>query len=178
MHIIVKVSLIASLVLLLSTIARIFGILDKEYINIIMNIVLVIQAILLTMFIIIIIMKRRNMNGVKIIRYQIDNKLIKGNADILPEYMFPTNPRKLAFFKVFIEIEDVKEPPEFGILKMGTDKTSHDIMDHVTNVNSGIMENSFIFDADIIVRPGEKINFRLKKDTIVKWFFLGEFYIP
>lgn len=118
------------------------------------------------------------MNGVKIARYKIDNRLVKGDVDMLPIYVFSTNPRKLALFKVFIEIENVKEPPEFEMFKMSAEKASQNITDHIVNINSGVIENSFIFDADIIVKPGEKINFRLKKDTIVKLFFLVEFYIP
>ena len=183
MYTIVKISLIVTLALLVSTVARISGILDDGYISIIMDVLLIIQAVILSLLVAILIIKRQKMNGVKIVRYKFDNKFIKGNTDIIPECVSPTSPRKPALFKVFLEIDienikNMEEPPEFGIFKIGTGKAPQDIKNHIINANSGIIENSFIFDADIIVSPGEKINFRIKKDTIIKSFFLGEIYIP
>ena len=80
--------------------------------------------------------------------------------------------------QIFLEIENVESPPDIGIFKMCAERILLDIEDNIININSGIVENSFIFDADVIVRPDEKINFKLKKDTTIKLFFLGEFYTP
>ncbi len=51
-------------------------------------------------------------------------------------------------------------------------------LDNTYCLHSGIVNNNFIFIADIIVVPKEMINFLLEKDTIVKLFVLGELYIP
>lgn len=89
-----------------------------------------------------------------------------------------TNPRKSALFKVFLEIENVSEPPEIGISKDGVKRELPNIKDHIVNINSGKINENFIFDAELIVRPNENINFQVKKDAVIKLFFLGEFYIP
>ena len=178
MYTLIKVSLVASIVMIITFVVESLGILDKRYASAIMDAVLVLQIALLIMAIIIFVMKSRKMHGIKIIRYQISNKLIKGDTNILPENLFPTNPRKPALFKIFLEIENVESPPDIGIFKMCAERILLDIEDNIININSGIVENSFIFDADVIVRPDEKINFKLKKDTTIKLFFLGEFYTP
>lgn len=173
-----KLSLVATFILLIAFIAETFGILDRRYADMIMNVVLAVQLILLAILIVILIIRRKGINGVKMIRYQFSDRFVKGDTYILPEYVSTTNPRKSALFKIFLEIKDIREPPEIGISKIGAEQVVPDIKDHIVNINSGMIENSFIFDADIIVKPGEKINFQLKKDTIIKSFFLGEFYIP
>ena len=118
------------------------------------------------------------MNGVKIMRYRFSDRLVKGATNIIPENISPTNPKKPAIFKVLLEIRDVDEPPEFGIAKINIGAKTLKIEDNVSNIISGIADNNFLFSADIIVRPGEKINFQLKKDANVKLFLLGEIYIP
>lgn len=178
MFIFSKLSLTASLILLIALIAETIGILDKRYLTMIMYIVLVIQVMIFVLLIVIVINRRGIINGVKMIRYQFSDRLVKGNTCILPEYISTTNPGKSALFKIFLEIKDIREPPEIGISKIGVETVTPDIKDHIIKVNSCIIDNSFIFDVDILVKPWEKINFQLKKDTTIKSFFLGEFYIP
>ena len=178
MFIITKISLAASLIMLMALASEMLGILDRRCADIIMFAVLAIQTVFLAILITIFVMKKRMTRGIRIIRYQLHDTLVKGETDILPENMSPTNPRKFALFKIFLEIENVSEAPEIGISKTGLGRVIPDIKDHIVNINSGIVENNFIFDADVIVRPGEKINFHIKKDAIVKLFFLGEIYIP
>ena len=176
MFFITKVSLVTSLIVLTTIFAEIIGILDKKYLIPILYVCMVIQIIIL-IGAFIVIMRIRGIRGVKIIRYRLEDKFVKGETDIIPEYISPTNPGKLAMFKVFLEIDKMEEMPEFGLSKIGSIEKK-DIKEHIVNINSGIVNDHFIFDADIVVRPGEKINFRLKKDTTIKLFFLGEFYIP
>lgn len=173
-----KLSLIAILIMLIALVSEIAGILDKRYSNIIMFGILAIQTVFLAIFVTIVIMKKRILNGVRIVRYQLHDTLVKGETDIIPENISPTNPRKSAIFKIFLEIENVSEIPEIGISKTGLGRVIPDIKNHIININSGIADNNFIFNADVIVRPGEKINFQIKKDTTVKLFFLGEIYMP
>ena len=177
MHIVMKVSLAASIVAVVTILAEVVGLLDKKYVDPILYVCLVVQTIFLILVIITFIIIKTRVHGVKIVRYRINDTLVKGDTDIIPEYISPTHPRKSTLFKIFLEVEDIEDPPEFGISKISSEKTP-DIKDHIVNINAGIVNNSFIFDADLIVGPGEKINFRLKKDTNIKLFFLGEFYTP
>lgn len=179
MFIITKLSLAAFLIVSMTIIAETTGVLDIRYARVILYSVLAIQTVLLAISTIIsIIIKKRRMHGVRIVRYQLHDTLVKGNTDILPENVSPTNPRKSALFAVFLEIENASETPEIGIFKMSIGDIAPGIKDHITRVRSGMIENSFVFHADVIVKPGEKINFQIKKDTTVKLFFLGEVYIP
>jgi hypothetical protein len=173
-----KLSLVMSLVMLTAFIAEKLNILDKKYTIIIMIAVAIIQAILLGLLVVSVIMRSRKMCGVKMTRYQCHDRFVKGNDYILPEHVSTTNPRKSAIFKILIEIKDVSEPPEITISKTGVASVEQDIKSHIVNVESFALDNSFLFDADIIVKPDEKINFGFKKDTMIKSFFLGEFYIP
>jgi hypothetical protein len=158
--------------------AATLNILDKRYTFTIMIVAAVIQAILLCLLVASVIMRSRKMRGVKMARYQCHDRFVKGNDYILPEHVSTTNPRKSAIFKILIEIKDVSEPPEITISKIGVVPVEQDIKSHIVNVESFALDNSFLFDADIIVKPGEKINFGFKKDTMIKSFFLGEFYVP
>ena len=178
MFVLTKISLILMFTTLAILVAESLEVLDSAYADFIMSAILALQIVLLVAFVAILVMKRRIMNGVKIMRYHFNDRLIKGATDILPENISPTNPRKTAVFKVLLEIRDVDEPPEFGISKICTGTKTSNIGDHVFNIISGIADNNFLFTADIIVRPGEKINFQLKKDANVKLFLLGELYIP
>lgn len=178
MHIFSKLSLAANIIILMAFIAEMLNILDMKYVTIIIEIAVTIQLTLLFVLIVIITIGRREIRGVKITRYQFNDRFINGNDYILPEHVSTTNPRKSAMFKVLLEITYADEPPEIAISRKSVTSVTQDIKDHIINVNSGIIENSFIFDADIIIKPGEKINFQLKKDAIIKSFFLGEFYVP
>ena len=173
-----KISLAMSLVMLMAFITEKLNILDKKYTIIIMIVAAVIQAILLGLVAISVIIRSRKMRGVKMTRYEFHNIFVKGNDYILPEHVSTTNPRKSATFKLLIEIKDVTEPPEITISKIGVAQVAQDIKNHIINVESFALDNSFLLDADIIIKPGEKINFGLKKDTMIKSFFLGEFYVP
>lgn len=140
-----------------------------------------IQIILLVVFITLSLTSQgRLKRGVKIIRHKIEDKYIKGNTDILPSFIGSTNPRKATMFQIYIEAKDVKEDPRFNMRKIigrGSEKTI-DIKKHVLHVNTGIVDDLFIFVADMIVRPDEKINFKFENDINIKTFFIGELYIP
>jgi hypothetical protein len=178
MYIFSKLSLAASIIILMAFVAGTLSILDKKYTNIIMIVAAVAQLVLLLVVMTIMMTGHSKIRGVKMTRYQFSNILIKGSDHILPMYVSTTNPRKSAVFKILLEIKGITEPPEITISKIGDARITSDINDHIVRVNSFTVGDSFLFDADIIVKPGEKINFGFKKDTLVKSFFLGEFYIP
>jgi hypothetical protein len=186
MYIMSKLSLAASIILVATFVAEKYGILEMRYVVIIAIVMVAIQATLLAIVMATMISKYRNISGVKMTRYQFDDRFIKEDDYILPEHVSTTNPRKSAIFKVLLKIKYTDDPPGIVISKKGfasiesdknTDKKT-DKKNLVINVNSGIADDSLLLDADILVKPGEEINLQLKKDTLVKSFFLGEFYIP
>lgn len=180
MFLFTKMSLTVLFVLTMTMAAEVFGVLSQRYGSYIFFVGLSIQIIMLIVLVVLLIIKKRELKrGVKIIRHRIEDKYIKGDTDILPSFIGATNPRKASIFKIFVEVIDFKDPPDFGICKMGRENAKiTDIDKHILNVRAGITEGSFIFDADIIVRPDEKINFKFKNDTNIKLFFIGELYIP
>jgi len=162
-------------------IAESFGILSKTYGDYIIFAGIAIQIILLIAFVILsLTSKGRLKRGVKIIRHKIEDKYIKGNIDILPTFISPTNPRKATIFQIYIEAKDVKEDPRFNMCKIigGGPEKMIDIKKHVLHVNTGIVGDLFIFVADLIVRPDEKINFKFENDINIKTLFIGELYMP
>lgn len=180
MHLFSKISLTILFVLTASLIAEILGFISKKNSDYIFLIGLSIQ-ILLFIIILISYTKQRDVlkRGVKIIRYKTENRFIKGNTDVLPSFISSTNPRKASIFKIFFEADKCEELPYFGILKIGKGNIGpDDLKKHLLNLRSGIMEESFIFDADILVKPDEKINFKFKDDINIKFLFIGEIYMP
>lgn len=181
MFIFSKISLTILFISMMTIIAESFGILSQIYGNYILFAGIVIQIILLIAFIILSLTSQgRLKRGVKIIRHKIEDKYIKGNTDILPSFISSTNPRKATIFQIYIEAKDVKEDPHFNMCKIiggGPEKTI-DIKKHVLHVNTGIVGDLFIFVADLIVRPDEKINFKFENDINIKTLFIGELYMP
>ena len=177
MFLFTKISL--AVFLMLTIAAEILGILDKAYSNYIFIIGLSIQIIMLIILVTILLIRKNQLTrGIKIIRYKIMDKYIKGGTELIPKYIAPTNPRKSSVFKIFVEVENFKELPNFDICKMGKGGINVDIQKHILNAKMGIVEKSFIFDADIIVKPDEKINCKFRDDINIKTFFVGELYIP
>ncbi len=182
MHLITKINYIIMFALIVNIVAEKLGYIDTKNSNYIWIIGLSIQIILLTIFVVLISMRKRQLKRtVKIPRYQFEDRYIKGDTHILPKNISTTNPGKSSIFKIYFEIKDFKkdEPPDFCIYAMG--KVPMEITDmkkHLADINIGIEDNLFIFNADIIVRPNQEINFMFKKDTNLKTFFVGEVYIP
>lgn len=174
-----KISLTIVIILIITLIAEELGILNPVDSHNIFMAGLSIQIILLVLLFILMMIKKKQLGrGIKIIRHKIEEKFIKGNTDILPDSIEVTNPRKSSIFKIFVEVRNVTEPPDFGICKTGRGGSKMaDIGKHLLNVHAGIIEGNFIFDAEIIVRPDEKINFKFKDDANIKMFFVEELYI-
>lgn len=182
MFIFTKISLIMILIIMITFIAQDLGKVDIIYSTYIIFTCLVIQfiAAFVTIVIITLIRKKQPKNGIKIIRYRIEDRCIKGEEDILPEFITTTNPRKASIFKIYFGVKGFNKLPYFGIYKTGKrdqDKMSN-INEHIFNINVGIRDDLFIFHADVIVRPDEKINFKFKGDTNIEMFFVRELYIP
>jgi len=181
MFIFTKISLTIMSIIMITIIAEITGKLDAKYGSYIIFVGLTIQF---TMFVILLWIFLRRIkylrNGVKIIRHRFENKYIKGDTDILPEFITTTNPRKSSIFNIYLEAKDIKDPPDFGMYKMGRGNPAKmtDIKKHVLYVNADMVNDLFIFIVDIIVRPDEKINFKFRDDINIKTFFIGELYIP
>jgi len=183
MFIFTKVSLTISFIMVITIIAEYFGILDKKYSTYIILIGFAIQIIILIIFIILLIIRymmfKKLDNGIKIIRHKFEDVCIKGQTDVLPKSINPTNPMKPSIFKIYIEVKDFKEPPDFGVIMSGKGRVNvSDMKKRMSNVATGIKDSLFIFHADIIVRPNENINFQFKTDANIKTFFVGEIYIP
>jgi hypothetical protein len=176
-----KISLSIFFIITITVIAEALGILSKRYENYIIITGLSIQIIMLIIVIAALSKRKGRLNrGVKIIRYKIEDKYIKGDTDILPSFIGSTNPRKPTIFQIYIEAKDFKENPNFQmskIIREGPEKLT-DLKKHVLNVNAGVVGDLFIFVAELIVRPDEKINFKFENDINIKTFFIGELYMP
>lgn len=173
-----KLSLVASVIILLTFIAEKFGILNIGQVIIIAIIAVTIQAISLGILLVIVVTKYKKTHEIRIVRYQVSNRLINGGTYIIPEHMSSTDPRKSALFEVFLEIENFNEPPKILINKESDGRIKQYMKDNIASFKSGIVNDNFIFTAGIMVRPEEKINFLIEKDATVKYFMLGEIYVP
>lgn len=179
MFIFTKISLVAMFVMIVAVIAQIMGKLDAIYTSYILLVGLVTQIAMFIVFVVTVFIRRNELKkGVKIIRYKYEDRYIKGEDDVLPEFITTTNPRKASIFKIYFEIKDFNELPDFGIYKIGKGDKMSDVKKQVLNVNTGISNDLFIFHVDMLVRPDEKINFKFKNDANIKTFLLGELYRP
>jgi hypothetical protein len=176
-----KISLTIFFILTMTVIAEAFGVLSQRYANYILLVGTSIQMIMLIALVISLLIRKGELKrGVKIIRHKIEDKYIKGNTDLLPSFIGSTNPRKAAIFQIYIEAKDFKENPCFNMCKTvrGGPEKMIDIKKHILRVNTSIVDDLFIFVADLIVRPDEKVNFKFENDINIKTFFIGELYIP
>lgn len=174
-----KLSLAILLILVITGVAYINDILDQKYVGYVFLIGLFAQSIILMLVVMrILVVKDKLKRGIKIIRYKMVDTYIEGGKYMIPEYIAPTNPTKPSMFKIFIEADNFGELPCFIMCKMG--KGNYDIKQDESTFNAkrNIEEKSFIFDADILVGPDEKINCKFKDDINIKMFFIGELYIP
>jgi hypothetical protein len=178
MYIFSKLSFAAFVIVVAAFVAEKLGMLDMRYVIMVANIAAVIQVILLLVVSTIEVKKYRKKRGIRMVRYQVTNKLVNGGTFIIPKHVSPTDPRKSALFEVFLEVEDVEEIPNISVNKTSATHIKQDMKDNIISVKSGIVNDNFVFTAGIIVRPDEMINFMIEKDTTVKLFVLGELYIP
>lgn len=173
-----KLSLATCIVTGAALVAEKLGILELRYVIIIAIISCAIQTILVGILTATYIKKYRNTYVVRIARCQFNDRFVKGNDYMIPKHVSTTNPRKSAIFKILMDIKYTGEPPEVVVSKNNVASVASDIKNHIINANSGAVDDNLLFDADVIVKPGEEINLHLNKDALIKSFFLGEFYIP
>lgn len=177
MNNLIKISWLATFVLLISLVLSNAGILEKRYFDFVKYFVIILQIALLALYTIGIIIRKKIIlrKGIRIARHKFNDRFIKGETDILEEPLSPTNPGKPSIFKVFVETKDVIDSQEFGIFKKSKSKLA--VKDHVLSMRGDRINNGFILDADILMQPGEEVNFQFRKDVNVKSFFVGEIYI-
>lgn len=175
-----KISIAITGIILATVIARIIGVLNNDYANLIISVGLAVQATMLIIFSIkYVIARYYRSKWVTIPRRTINDEYIKGDTDILPKSLSSTNPRNASVFSIYLEVKEFDEFPEFGIEKTKTSgKMTQDIGRHILNTNMGIKDGVFTFEADIIMSPNEVINFKFRKDTKVNIFSVKEIYIP
>lgn len=178
MYTITKLSLVLCTITGATLVAEKLGILESRYAIIIAIISSVIQVIFIGISTAMLITKYRKTHAVKIIRYKFNDRFVRGNDYMITEHISTTNPRKSAIFKILLDIKYTGEPPEIEVSKNNIVSIASDVKNHIINVNSEVVDDNLLFDADVIVKPGEEINLRLNKDALIKSFFLGEFYIP
>lgn len=161
--------------MLLAAIAFYFKILDKRYLIISLYANIIIQALVIILYI---LDRPDNTKNVRIMRYEFKNKIIRD--DMFPEYMSSTNPRNPTIFKIHLESEQfIKDDHEFYADIVGINgKTIQDINSRIININSRIIKDVLIFDADIKMLPDEKINFKFREDMNIKIFTMEEMYTP
>lgn len=175
-----KISIVITGIILITGIARIIGILDDERTNLIINVGLAMQVAMLIIVGIMYAMARYYRSKyVTIPRYTINDKYVKGNTEILPGSLSSTNPRKKSIFSIYMEVKEFDEVPEFGIEKIKiSGSITQDVNRHILNTKVGIEDGIFRFGTDIIMSPGETINFKFRQDTKIGLFSVKEIYIP
>ena len=154
-----------------------FMTLDKKYISFFLYTNTIIQALVIAAYVLLRINRQKHL---KIVRHQFENKFIKADMDIFPEYIFSTNPRNTTAFKIYCELSEFAkdDPPEFIIdIKGRYGQAIHDIKNHILNFKVEIEKDILICKGDIIVRPNENVNFKFRKDVTIKIFTLEEMYM-
>lgn len=175
-----KISIAITGVILLTGMARIIGLLNSEYTNLIISVCLAVQTAMLIIVCIMYVMARYYRSRcVTIPRYTINDKHVKGDTEIFPKSLSSTNPRKKSIFSIYVEVKEFDEIPEFGVEKTKiSGRITQDVNRHILNTNIGIQDGIFKFGADIIMSPNEAINFKFRKDTKIDLFSVNEIYIP
>lgn len=110
-------------------------------------------------------------NSVRIERYNIKDKQIKSDDDILPKWLMPINPRGISYIYVTINLVVTDSDTYVCTMKKKKDNTEFSF-----SKKSDIKDSKF--SMIVSVKEDEMLNFRFNKDTTIKDFSVIELYVP
>jgi hypothetical protein len=116
---------------------------------------------------------------IDIARYTFEDKYVKRDTYILPEFVSPTNPNGECIFSVMIETKKSSHDSKHVMPNICIDNGDGlNMEERILDVGHTDTEDMSLFHIVVILTHEEKMNIKFQKDVYIKFFFLGELYTP
>lgn len=101
-----------------------------------------------------------------------EEKVIKAETNIFPNFLVPTNTRKDCIFRISLQIKEFKKYPLFYMIRMCESDTC------IQELNKNIkLDQGPVHVFETVINRKEKLNFKFSEDVIVQKLLIEELYI-
>lgn len=101
-----------------------------------------------------------------------EEKTIKAETEIFPNFLVPTNTNRNCIFRISLQIKEFKKHPLFYIIR------KHEMDIHAQELNKDIkLDPGSTHMFDIVIGSNEKLNFKFSEDVTIQKLLVEEIYI-
>lgn len=101
-----------------------------------------------------------------------EEKVIKAETDIFPDFLVPTNTHKGCIFRISLQIKEFKKYPLFYMIRKCERDTCTQELNKDIKLDPGSVH---IFE--VVIDSNEKLSFKFNEDVIIKKLLIEELYI-
>lgn len=115
---------------------------------------------------------RINQANVIIPKGSSEEKDIRAETNIFPNFFIPTNTRKDCIFRISLQIKEFKKHPLFYMIRTCEGDTC------IQELNKNIkLDPGLVHVFEVVINCKEKLNFKFSEDVIVQKLLIEELYI-
>ena len=101
-----------------------------------------------------------------------EEKAIKAETDIFPNFLVPTNTHKGCIFRISLQIKEFKKCPLFYMVRKSERDTT------IQELNKNIeLDPLSVHVFEVAIDSKEKLNFKFNEDVIIQKLLIEELYI-
>lgn len=101
-----------------------------------------------------------------------DEKIIKAETEIFPNFLVPTNTHRNCIFRIKLQMKEFKKHPLFYIIRKCEMNTCAQELNKDIKLDPG-----FTHVFDVFIKSNEKLNFKFNEDVTIKELLVEEVYI-
>ena len=101
-----------------------------------------------------------------------EEKTIKAETDIFPDFLMPTNTHRDCIFRISLQIKESKKYPLFYIIRICEKDTCIQELNEKIKLDPGLIH---VFEVSIDSK--EKLNFKFSEDVTIQKLLIEELYI-
>ena len=100
-----------------------------------------------------------------------EEKVIKAETDIFPNFLVPTNTQRDCIFRISLQIKEFKKYPLFHMIR----KCERDTC--IQELNKDIkLKTGLVHVFEVIIDSNEKLSFKFSEDVIIQKLLIEELY--
>ena len=101
-----------------------------------------------------------------------EEKTIKAETDIFPDFLMPTNTHRDCIFRISLQIKESKKHPLFYIIRICEKDTCMQELNEKIKLDPGLIH---VFE--VAIDSKEKLNFKFSEDVTIQKLLIEELYI-
>ena len=101
-----------------------------------------------------------------------EEKAIKAELDIFPNFLVPTNIYRDCIFRISLQIKEFKKHPLFYIIRICEKDICIQELNNKIKLDPGLVH---IFD--VVINSKERLNFKFSEDVIIQKLLIEELYV-